>query len=70
MKTHTVTLTLIAPNHVTDVAGIVERLFWIGKEDAETSIADPEDEDRRQEIKDAMSLHLKSVVGQLMGDSE
>lgn len=63
MKMHTITVTVFAPARVTDVAGLIEGLVWLGKEGAERIIDDacgggfdP------KYAKDAMSLHIKSVV--------
>lgn len=60
MKTHTVTLTVTAPNRLTanQVQGIVERLFWIGKQDAANAL-DNGEEDHLDEARDAMSLCVK-----------
>lgn len=59
MKTHIVTVTVTAPNRLTakQVQRHVERMFWIGKEDAAETLNNGEGD--LDEAKDAMSLHLK-----------
>ena len=61
MKTHTVTATVTAPNRLSAdaVASIIERLIWIGKEDAEMTVKNGEGE--LDAARNAMSLHLKFV---------
>lgn len=60
MKTHIITVTVTAPNRITgeEVAKIVERLIWIGKEDAALTLKRREVYDL-QPAQDAMSLCLK-----------
>lgn len=61
MKTHNITLTIVAPNRLSgdDVAKIVTHLLWIGKEDAENAVKNGEGQ--VDEARDAKSLHLKDV---------
>lgn len=59
MKTHTITLTVTAPNRLTgdDVSSIVQRLFWIGKQDAADTLDNGDGQ--LKEARDAMSLCVK-----------
>lgn len=59
MKTHLVTITVTAPNRLTadQVACHIERMIWIGKQDAADTIKNGEGQ--LDEARDAMSLHLK-----------
>jgi hypothetical protein len=59
MKTHIVTVTVTAPNRLTadQVQGIVERLFWIGKQDAADTLNNGEGQ--LDEARDALSLCVK-----------
>lgn len=59
MKKHVITITVTAPNRITasDVQGHIERMIWIGKEDAEKTVKSGEG--YLTEARDAMSLHLK-----------
>ena len=60
MKTHSITVTVTAPNRLDEdaVASIIHRLIWIGKEDAERTFNQGEADDLQPAL-DAMSLHLK-----------
>lgn len=51
------TVTVTAPDRVTDVASIIERLIWIGKEDAEMTVKDGAGD--LEAAHEAMSLHIK-----------
>ena len=59
MKTHTITITVTAPNRLSasQVASHIERLIWIGKEDAARTLGTGEGD--LKGARDAMSLHLK-----------
>lgn len=62
MKTHIITVTVTAPNRITgeEVAKIVERLIWIGKEDAALTLNNGRlGEGDLKGARDAMSLCLK-----------
>lgn len=62
MKTHNITVTVTAPNRITgeEVAKIVERLIWIGKEDAALTLNNGRlGEGDLKGARDAMSLCLK-----------
>lgn len=59
MNTHIITIKVTAPNRLShdEVSSIVERLIWIGKEDAEATVKNGEGQ--LDEARDAMSLHFK-----------
>lgn len=61
MRTHTITITLVAPNRITSeqAADFVTRLVEIGKEDAAATLDDGEGDLR--EAKDALSLRFKTI---------
>ncbi|MGK2884348.1 MAG: hypothetical protein ACSLE8_06165 [Rhodococcus sp. (in: high G+C Gram-positive bacteria)] len=60
MRTHTITITVSAPNHLSaeDVRDMVKRLVDIGVEDAQDTLDDDPDS---VDAKDAVSLKFKSI---------